>query len=172
MTRTSICTFLATLVLGCTHATPNLDRFVSYQVKSDVQAVGDVPGHFAGTFRNHGVCFRNVGLPDEEVGVLIGTGTFDGVFPSATTISTCDMRGKNTCKFPDSSSITDEWNSTCKRGPTGKLVAEGSSTYVEGTGRFEGIKGGGTFSSKMLLEDPENLWVSTPRTGTFTLPKK
>jgi hypothetical protein len=172
MTRISTFTLFGTLLLGCTHATPNLDRFVSYQVKSDVQAVGDVQGHFAGTFRNHGVCFRSVGLPDEEVGVLMSTGTFDGIFPSATTTSKCDMSGKNTCKFPDGSSITDEWTSTCKRGPKGKLVAEGRSTLVEGTGRFEGIKGGGTFTSKMLLEEPENLWVATPLTGSFTLPKK
>jgi hypothetical protein len=171
MTRTLTCILVGTVLLACSHSRPILDRFASYQVKSDIQPVGDVEGHFAGTFRNHGVCFRHVGLPDEEVGVLMSSGTFDGIV-TATTTSKCGMSGKNTCTFADGSTITDEWSSTCSRGPKGKLVAEGHSTFLEGTGRFEGIKGGGTFTSKMLLREPENLWVSWPLTGDETLPKK
>jgi hypothetical protein len=172
MTRTLITILVSMALLACSHATPILDRFVSYQVKSDVQPVGDVEGHFAGSFRNHGACLRHVGLPDEEVGVQTTSGTFDGVFTSASTMSKCAQSGKSTCTFADGSSITDEWTATCKHGPKGRLVSEGRSTFVEGTGRFEGIQGGGTFTGKELLRDPENLWVSTPLTGTVTLPKK
>lgn len=172
MTRIWTTALMGALLLACTHLTPIVDRYITYEVKSEVKPVGDVDGHFAGAFRNHGVCLKNVGLPDEEVGVLTSAGAFDAVFTSATTTSKCVMSGKTTCTFADKSSHTDEWTATCKHGPNGKLVSEGRSTYVEGTGRFEGIKGGGTFAGKELIGGSENLWVSTPATQNIALPKK
>ncbi len=171
MTRISICTLFGTLLLGCTHASPIVDRYVTYQVKSDIAAVGDVDGHFAGEFRTRGVCLKNVGLPDEEIGFLTGSGTLDAVFTSATTTSKCTMAGNTTCEFADNSRHTDKWTAICKYGPGGKLVSENRGTFVEGTGRFEGIKGSGTFAG-MEIGGPEALWVSKATSKDVTLPKK
>jgi hypothetical protein len=171
MNRASIGILVALLVAGCAHGAPG-DRFISYNVKNEVKPVGDVDGHFAGTFRNHGVCLKNVGRPDEEVGIMSGSGTFDAVFTSATTTAKCVMSGRNTCRFADRSSHTDEWTATCKHGPDGKLVSEGRSTFVEGTGRFEGIQGGGTFTGRELIGDLEGLWISRPLTADATVPKR
>jgi len=172
MARIGLGASAAALLLACAHPTPVVNRYVSYDVKSEVKPVGDVEGHFAGAFKNHGVCLKNVGRPDEEIGVLVASGTFDAVFTSATTTSTCTMTGRTTCTFDDKSTHTDEWTATCRFGPGGKLVSEGRGSYVEGTGRFEGIKGTATFAGKALIGDPENLWVSTMLTGETTLPKK
>jgi hypothetical protein len=169
MTRISIYGLLGALLVACSHATPIVDRYITYQVKSDIKPVGDVDGHVAGEFRNRGVCLKNVGLPDEEVGFLTSSGTFDAVFTSATTTGTCSMAGRTTCAFADSSSHTDEWTATCRYGPGGKLVSEGRSTYLEGRGRFEGIKGGGRFTG-MELGGPEALWVSTPTSKDVAVP--
>jgi hypothetical protein len=171
MTRASTCLLLGTLLGACTHATPVVDRYVTYQVGSEIAPVGDADGHFAGAFRNHGVCLKNVGLPDEEVGFLTASGTFDAVFTSATTTTRCNMAGKTTCTFADSSSHTDEWTATCKYGPGGKLVSENGYQYVEGKGRFEGIKGGGT-ATGMEIGGPQAIWVSTAITRDITLPKR
>lgn len=172
MTRTWMTAALGAMLLACTHAKPIRDRYITYDVENEVRPVGDVEGHFAGGFRNHGVCLKNVGEPDEEVGVLSSSGTFDAVFTSATTTSKCLMAGRTTCTFADKSSHTDEWTATCEHGPGGTLVSTGRTSYVAGTGRFEGIGGTGAFKGKALIGDPENLWVSTPTTQDITVPKR
>jgi len=55
--------------------------------------------------------------------------------------------------FPDGSTITSKWKGEAKtvgRGITGSGGGEGTWAYIKGTGRFEGIQGGGTFEYRVL----------------------
>lgn len=160
MTRALSCVLSAVLLAACHHAHPVADRYVTYSAANDVRPVGDVEGHVAGSFTNHGVCLKRLGRADEDVGVLRSTGTFDAVFTSAGTTSRCVLGGRTTCTFPDGSSHTDEWSGTCRLEAGGLMTSEGRATYVAGTGRFEGISGGGTFSGKALVAPPEDLWIT------------
>jgi hypothetical protein len=71
--------------------------------------------------------------------------------------------------FPDGSTITSKWKGETKtvgRGITGGGGGEATWTYIKGTGRFEGIKGGGT--SKYWVLGPGQ-WY-TDGEGEYTLP--
>jgi len=113
-----------------------------------------------------------VGTKDEEAGLFTQTGTFDGVWTSPSTMSSCSSKGVATCTFPDGSSFTDESDLTCRLGPDGKPAFEGQGVIVKGTGRFEGIQGTTNIvSSRHMTPPPEDMSYDVVDVK-FTLPSK
>ena len=93
--------------------------------------------------------------------VLSGTGDYTkGIGPA---------EGYSFYTYPDGSTITTKWKSEAKtvgRGITGGGGGESTWTYIKGTGKFEGIQGGGT--SKYWVLGPGQ-WYSDGE-GEYTLP--
>jgi len=172
MTRIGLVFLLGALAMACASTSKTIHGLgFSYQTKSDVKPVGDVPGHVAGSWENRGICLDNAGQKDEEVGVLMASGTFDAVFTSTTTTTSCTSKGRATCIFKDGSFHTDETTAECKFGPNGFLIFEARGMFVQGTGRFEGIQGPVSGTSWSMSPPPENLGFSKVH-GEGTLPKK
>jgi hypothetical protein len=72
-------------------------------------------------------------------------------------------QGYNQHTFPDGSTTVHKWDGNNK----GKgASAEGTWTYIKGTGKFEGIQGGGTWKSYPMAPDQ---WY-TDVEGEYTLP--
>jgi len=90
---------------------------------------------------------------------------------SPTEMKSCLSKGKATCIYRDGSTRTDEFTADCEPGPDGKLVFEGHSVFIGGTGRFDGTKGTISWTSRSLTEAPNEIGFTT-KTLEFTLPKK
>jgi hypothetical protein len=63
------------------------------------------------------------------------------------------LQGYTHATFPDGSTYDSKWEGKNKaggRGTTGSASAEGSWTYIKGTGKFEGIQGGGTWKNYVM----------------------
>ncbi len=180
MTRIGLGLLLAALALACATPAPTgpNGRGFFFQILNNVKEVA--PGHWAGSWANRGVCLDNVGQKDEEVGLSAGEGTFDGVWTSPTVTTSCAVKGKTTCTFKDGSSHTDEYTEVCKPGPDGLLIFEGRGAYVGGTGRFYGIQGTVSWTSRNLTPPVSGRDISLTTseigfsvvTGKYTLPKK
>jgi hypothetical protein len=115
-------------------------RIVYHFVKTEVMQVGDVPGHIVGIVDASGLAFPDTG----EVATYSGKITFDlinGTGPHQTYVVTT---------FEDkSTTITlNKGVTTARR--DGTSTFEGTYTYVGGTGRFAGIKGGGSYTGKRM----------------------
>ncbi len=145
-------------------------RVVYHQVSSNVSQVS--PGHWAGEWRNRGICLDNVGQKDEEGGVQEASGTFDGVFASSTTTTSCVVKGKASCTFPDGSSRVVEYTEDCRPGPNGLLIFEGRGAFVDGSGRFNGIQGSMSWTDRNLTGPGPGEMGYGAGTATFTLPEK
>ncbi|MGD0459285.1 MAG: hypothetical protein ABSC21_16235 [Terriglobia bacterium] len=139
-------------------------RETGYTARVNVIEVDDVPGH------------------------IIGVGEFPGVLScddgSVATTSTKDMfdyikgsgkfHGYNVATFEDGSTLRIRYQGTATPEANGKTSRwEATCEFIKGTGRFEGIQGGGSFTGKRL--------ASTPGAGaqyyidydlTYTLPSK
>jgi hypothetical protein len=172
MIRIPICILLGSLLPACAPTAHYVDRYFSYQYSAEVKPVGDVDGHISGPFVRQGVCLKNVGMKDEEAGVLREKGEFDAVLTSEGKTVKCAAKGKSKCVFTDESSHTYEFSGTCTLTQDGGFVTEGRWEYVGGTGRFENIKGSGTFAATDLTAPPESLHVTTVITKEFSLSKK
>jgi hypothetical protein len=163
---------LATLALACAPTATTvrnvMGRGFYYQVSNDVKEVE--PGHWAGPWANRGVFLENAGQKDEESAVLVESGTFDGVWTSATEMKSCTAKGTGTFTFRDGSVRTKEWMAECKLGLDGLLSFEGRGVY-SGTGRFEGMQGSASFTSRQVTRAPsETGWWT--ETGSFTMPRQ
>lgn len=112
-------------------------RDVIYATGGTVKPVGDVDGHVAGTWEKRGVC-----LEGKNVGTYFGTGTLDMTKGKGT------GDGKATCTFEDGSSHALRFTMSLE--PIGKGLVKwtGRGEFVEGTGRYDGIKGSATFSGR------------------------
>ena len=112
---------------------------VGYNVKWEKIDVGDEAGHMIGIYENKGIAFNEI-TGERTVGR--GLGMMD-INPKTKLVTT---RGYGVS--------TDKDGDKTVRKVEGKAVGKGHSegvwTYVKGTGKYEGIKGGGTFSSYSL----------------------
>jgi hypothetical protein len=130
----------------------------------------------------------NVIEVDDVPGHIIGVGEFPGMWScddgSVATTSTKDMfdyikgsgkiHGYNVATFEDGSTLCIRYQGTATPEANGKTSRwEATCEFSKGTGRFEGIQGGGSFTGKRL--------ASTPGAGaqyyvdydlTYTLPSK
>jgi hypothetical protein len=79
------------------------------------------------------------------------------------------LQGYSQFTYPDGSTITNKWegkNMGGGRTITGAASGEGTWTYIKGTGKFEGIQGGGTFKSYNM--GPGQFYADFE--GEYTLP--
>lgn len=105
---------------------------VQYNVKSEWVEVSE--GHVVGFYENTGLGFHD----DGETTVIANKGTFDSIKGNGTS------RGYLTKTFTDGSTYIVRHQGTSK--PEGDHnLQEGTYEYVSGTGRYVGIKGGGTY---------------------------
>jgi len=78
--------------------------------------------------------------------------------------------------FEDGSTIVYKFKTIWEPGPRGFSVGKGTGEFTNGTGRYEGIKGDLTYSSKYYTsysKEKGTLGDSvTEVTATYTLPQK
>ncbi|MEJ2234492.1 MAG: hypothetical protein P8X67_11245 [Syntrophobacterales bacterium] len=90
-------------------------------------------------------------------------------------------KGKGTAEgyvthiFEDGSTAISKWQGTIAPREGKRLTGEGTFSYIGGSGRFEGIKGGGSWTAKSYTpytaEETKSDLV-TDTSGTRTLPSK
>ena len=137
-------------------------RQVFHIVKSEMVEVGDKPGHYVGYIHNCGLLF----LDDGEVATVDGWYTFDYTNGSGI------FSGYGKTVFDDGSTqLTriEKGNTTAIQGGKVSLL-EGAYEYVGGSGRFQGLKGNGTFSGKRVGPVESGADGYTDLKGTYTLP--
>ena len=120
-------------------------REVFYAPTIHILKVPDVEGHTIHLWESKGIGFN------EKWGAYLITSTYTmdlikGEGP---------VQGYNQYTYPDGSTITNKFE--CKlmgggRSVSGASSGEGTGTYIKGTGKFEGIQGGGTF--KVYIPGP------------------
>jgi hypothetical protein len=138
-------------------------KVVSYITRSEIKPVGDVQGHFAGTWERRGLCLMN-----EEVGVYVGSGTMDATKGKG--VGT----GTSTCTLEDGSSFSTTYTMDTEPGPKGLAVYKnGKGQFTAGTGRFEGIKGTTTFTGRAFTpyKDEFKSDVVMDSVGQYTVTK-
>jgi len=137
-----------------------VSREVYFATSIPSAKVPDVEGHAIYFFEAKGIGFS------EEWGAalitLAGTGDYTkGAGPN---------EGYSHFTYADGSTITLRWKGKAKEGPppgtVGRREGDGTWTYIKGTGKFEGIKGGGTY--KYFVLGPGQ-WYSDGE-GEYTLP--
>jgi len=170
MSRNALLVLLGAQALACAPTVVTIHgRSVDHAIGGDVREVE--PGHWAGTYKNAGLNIDHVGDKDEEVLACTETGTFDGVWLSATEIKSCTSQGTRDCRAKDGSTNTGESTATCRVGPNGELIFEGTGKQVNATGRFEGSQATFTFTAWQVVPPPGVINFGS-YTTTVTLPKK
>lgn len=138
----------------------------SYSTQVEVIQVGDMEGHIIMPHTRRGLAFFENGdvatYTCWAMGDLIkGKGTADGY-----TMFT----------FEDGSTIVYKFKGIWEPGPRGFPVGKGTGEFTKGTGRYEGIKGGLTWSGKFYTgysKEKGTLGDSVLEvTATYTLPQK
>jgi len=118
----------------------------AYNVKWEKIDVGDEAGHMIGIYENKGISF------DEITGgrmVDRGMGMMD-INPKTGLVT---IRGYGVTTDKDGDKTVRKYEGKA----VGKGHSEGVWTFVKGTGKHEGIKGGGTFSSYSLSPE-QSYW--------------
>lgn len=129
--------------------------------KAEAVEVGDVPGHVLGVAEAKGLTFPDTG----EIAAYGIKVTFDYVN------GTGPHDGYATATFEDGATVAYRFEGTTKAVDGGKTSEfEGKHTYLKGTGRFEGIKGGGSYTGKRLTPMSEGADCYSDATGIYTLP--
>jgi hypothetical protein len=135
------------------------DRGVYYAATVHTLKVPDVEGHTIYLFESKGIGFS------EKWGacLIYQICTLDLIKGEGT------HQGYNQVTFPDGSTLTTKFegkNMGASRTITGSHSSEGTFTYIKGTGKFEGIQGGGTYKSYHM---GPGQWYSDSE-GEYTLP--
>ena len=123
--------------------------------------VGDVPGHVVGVVEFKGLTFFEGG----EIATNANPATFD------LTDGSGPHQGYVVHYFDDGSTSIERYQGEAKLSADGKrTVVEGTFQCVGGSGRFEGLKGEGTYRGERLgaLETGDYVYVDT--TGSCTVP--
>lgn len=139
-------------------------RNVNQMTKIHVIKVGDVPGHIIAVFER-----RGLGLFDGEVAVYHGTQMLDSTKGKGT------LQGYIMYTFEDGSTMVSKVEGNVTPLKDKRISSKGTFTYIGGTGRFEGIKGSGTWSARSYTpntKDETKSDVIVDITGTRTLPDK
>ena len=139
-------------------------RTVYHMTKVEAIPVGDVPGHIIGIADARGLFFIEGG----EVGAFSNKIWFDYTNGNgshwAYSINT----------FPDGSTRVNKAQGTTTALPSGESTFEGTFTFVRGTGRWEGIQGGGSYTRKRLAPltpgGPADCYMDS--VYTYTLPSR
>ncbi len=139
-------------------------RVVYHFVKTEVMQVGDVPGHIIGIVDASGLVFTDTG----EVGIFSNKISLDLIN------GTGSHQSYTVNTFEDRSTMVSVGKGITTARPDGTSTFEGRYTYTGGTGRYAGIKGGGSYTGKRLAPvtqgGPADSFFDT--VGTYTLPSQ
>jgi hypothetical protein len=142
-------------------ATEEKVRNVFRYIKAEAVEIGDVPGHVLGVAEARGLAFPDNG----EVAAYAVKVTFDYVN------GTGPHRGYATATFEDGAMVAYRFEGTTEEVGGGKTSEfEGKYTYLKGTGRFEGIQGGGSYTGRRLTPLTEGADCYSDGIGSYTLP--
>ena len=112
-------------------------RNVGHVAKVEMFEVGDVEGHYIGAYERKGLAFHDKG----EIAIQFCQGTFDS------TGGITSYQGHSILHFEDGSTVSMKYQGESKPAPGEKMrTSEATFEFTMGTGRFEGIKGRGSFS--------------------------
>lgn len=129
------------LLVPATQASAKEEKFkarsVSQITKMDVIKVGDVEGHIIAVYERRGLAFL-----DGEVATFLNQGMLDMTKGKGT------GEGYAMYTFEDGSTTVSKWEATLAPIEGKRITAEGTFTFIGGSGRFEGIKGEGKFTAK------------------------
>ena len=139
-------------------------RSVTQITRIHVIKVGDVDGHIIGVFERRGLGFVN-----DEVAKYLNRGIIDLTNGKGT------AEGYVTYTYEDGSSTVSKYQGTVEPLEGKRSAGKGTYSYIGGSGRFEGIEGGGSWTTKSYTpytaeETKSDTIVNF--TGTRTLPKK
>jgi hypothetical protein len=139
-------------------------RNVGHVAKSEMFEVGDVEGHYIGAYERKGLALHDKG----EIAIQFCKGTFD----SSGGITS--YQGHSILHFEDGSTVSMKYEGKSVPASGGKMrSSEATFEFTTGTGRFEGIKGKGSFSGMepRFLKDFRG-YAYFDFIGTYTLPSK
>jgi len=139
-------------------------RHISQITKIHVIKVGDVEGHIIGIFQRRGLNFIN-----GEVATYKSCGTLDITKGKGT------AEGYTQITYEDGSMTVAKFQGTLEPLKGKRSTGKGTFSYIGGSGRFEGIKGGGSWTSKSFTPYTKEETKSdsiVDFTGTRTLPSK
>jgi hypothetical protein len=139
-------------------------RTVYHMTKVEAIPVGDVPGHVIGIADARGLTFIDNG----EVATYLSRICFDF------TNGNGPHWAYGVTTYEDGSTTVVKAEGTTTALPGGASTFEGTLSYIKGTGRFEGIQGGGTYTGKRVAPlapggpaDSYSDW-----SATYTLPSR
>jgi hypothetical protein len=128
-------------------------KLISMGTKVETNKIDDQEGHIIGIFERKGLMVHENG----EVANELNKGFFDSVK------GVSKYQGYCLQTFKDGSTMMMKHQGTINKGQ----FADASFEFIKGTGRFEGIKGQGTYTGQNY-ESFNYLQF----TGTYTLPQK
>ena len=139
-------------------------RETGHVPKVQVIEVGDVPGHIIGVAELAAVLSCDDG----------SVATTSAKFMTDLTQGSGKARSYWMATYEDGSTIRAIGQNTITVNPDGKTARfEGPLENIKGTGRFEGIKGGGSITGKRLAALPgAGAQYYVDYTATYTLPSK
>lgn len=143
-----IVTLLAMSVfpVPATHAADEVaGRNVGHTQETEMAEVGDVPGHFMGFNRYHGLSFYTKGPDAGEIVPRAGVLSFDVVKGKGT------ITGYEVKTFRDGSTLALKFKGAQEPLDGGKRTAyDGTWEVAGGTGKYEGARGTGTFKGERI----------------------
>ena len=138
-------------------------RQVHFYTKAEVLQIGDVPDHIIGIYDHTGLASFETG----EVASFAVKGTLDYIKGSGT------IQGYSVLTFEDGSTMTTKYQGTTRPDLSGKGSRwETTWTFIQGTGRWAGIQGGGTQTGRRFVPFGAAAQAYSDLTGKYTLPPK
>ena len=129
----------------------NFQHVISFEP----QEIGDVANHVIASYTHEGLVLVAKGdIGSGEVGTLINKGNLDYVGGLGT------HSGYTTVTFEDGSTTTSYYEGKSVQSEKG-IISIGIHRYVSGTGRFEGIKGEGSYEGKHFGKMSLMYWKDT-----------
>ena len=139
-------------------------KLVGMLEKMEMVKVSNIKGVVIGLIDRKGLSMFENG----DIATMACRGTFD---------SKKGFQGYSSLAFEDGSTIVLSWKGPTSRVPPGGKFGgyAAAFNYAKGTGRFEGIKGSGTFTAKVPHWDKDYKakgFTYYEWTGTYTLPSQ
>ena len=123
-------------------------RDVAYTVEETWIQVGEDETHGIGTYQLSGLSFN----ADGQVGTTEDKGSFQANKDGST------FQGFYVVTYPDGSGWMEKYDGTSKPIDEKTNAVGGRTTLINGTGRFEGIKGEGTWSGTHYTTNGMYVW--------------
>lgn len=123
-------------------------RDVAYTVEETWIQIGEDENHGIGTYQLSGLNFA----ADGQVGTTTDKGSFEANKGGVT------FQGYYVVNFPDGSGWMEKYDGTSKPIDEQRNAVGGTTTLVNGTGRFKGIKGEGTWSGTHYTSNGMYVW--------------